>query len=199
MDRMANYNYYKNLVDEIEDMLFMEDYSQEEFEAKVSEIAERERKALCVKEVRDIFHMGTGSLFEEYYRTHPLPFQKKILDANLKPGEKYTLVYFSDFGQPVSAKIKLHNVELSTYAQYNDVVKMIFTPYKKRTAYSKYFYNCELMIYAGWVDIEKNVFTNTVKKENCSVMTFKHDNWSHEYMEDLEKAYNKDLVLTYSK
>ena len=61
------------------------------------------------------------------------------------------------FSFPVSQKITLHSVEETNWAQYDDAVRFVFKPYRKRRYYQKYFYNCSLAIYDGWVDLDKNV------------------------------------------
>lgn len=102
-----------------------------------------------------------------------LEFQKAIAElviaGKLVPGNKYTLVYLNDFGWPVSQKITLHSTEETHYSQYDDAVRFVFKPYRKRNYYQKYFYNCSLAIYNGWVDLDKNVGYQ-VEKRNGMVI-----------------------------
>lgn len=71
-------------------------------------------------------------VFDDLFLKYAEPLQCALYNK-LHSGKKYTLVYLNDFGFPVAEKITFHSMETTTYAQYNDVIKMIFTPYRKRS------------------------------------------------------------------
>jgi len=124
------------------------------------------------------------------------PLQKAILNARLVKGGKYTLVYCNDFGFPVSVKITFEFIELTTYAQHSDVVKMLFVPYRKRKMRGKYFYNMSVMIFEGWQDM-KEEDTKTVLKDDGVVKTTisKYACFDSRYIDDLEKVFKNPVVI----
>ena len=90
-------------------------------------------------------------------------------------------------------------MKCTTYAQYSDVVEMVFTPYRKRRQYKKYFYNCSLMIFEGWQDL-KEEDTKEVLKDDGNIRTTKskYDCFDGRYIEDLEAVF-KNAVVSYKK
>ena len=81
--------------------------------------------------------------------------QETFRQADLKKGEKYTLLFTNDFCFPCVQKITLESIEETRYAQYDDAVRLIFRPCRKRNLYQKYFYGeSRFAILKGWHDIE---------------------------------------------
>lgn len=121
---------------------------------------------------------------------------QKALYNKLTEGKKYTLVYFNEFGFPVAEKITFHHMEFTTYAQYSDVVKMIFMPYRKRKICQKYFYNTSLMIFEGWQDLKESD-TLEIIHENQAVKTSisKYSCFDARYIEDLETILKNPIVV----
>lgn len=93
-------------------------------------------------------------VFDDLFMKYAEPLQKALYNK-LQEGKRYTLVYLNEFGFPVAQKITFHSMKAKTYAQYSDVMEMIFTPYRKRTQYRKLFYNCSMMIFEGWQDLKE--------------------------------------------
>ena len=122
---------------------------------------------------------------------------QKALYNKMENGKKYTLVYFNGFGFPVAVKMVFDSMKLTTYAQYSDVMEMIFKPYRKRNNVKKYFYNSSIMIFEGWQEL-KEEDTHEVLKDNESVRVTKskYACFDSRYIEDLEKAFN-NAVVTY--
>ena len=137
-------------------------------------------------------------IFDKMLLKYAEPLQKALYNK-LVEGGKYTLVYLNDFGFPVAQKITFHSMKCTTYAQYSDVVEMVFTPYRKRSQYKKYFYNCSLMIFEGWQEL-KEEDTHEVLRDNGTVKTLKskYACFDSRYIEDLEKVF-KNAVVTYKK
>jgi hypothetical protein len=81
----------------------------------------------------------------------------KLFNDNAE--KKLTIISIGEFGFVSLSKIKIHSAELSKFAQYNNALKIIYTPIKKRTKYQKFLYNyklTDLIIYEGWHDIDVN-------------------------------------------
>ena len=105
--------------------------------------------------------------FNRMLQKYAGPLQKAMNAADLKHGHRYTLVYLSEFGFPVAQKITFDSMSFTTYAQHSDVVKMVFTPFRKRTKYS------------GEIKITKS-------KYGC---------FSASYIEDLEKLFTNPVMI----
>lgn len=138
------------------------------------------------------------SITEAFYNLinqYAEPLQKAIYCAGLVPGEKYTLAYCNEFGFPVTQKITLSSVQLTTYAQYSDCVRLVFKPYRKRTKYAKTFYNTTLLIFEGWQDLPEN-FGYTVEREteDCTVRKSNYTCFDSRYIDDMEKVLKNPIV-----
>lgn len=133
--------------------------------------------------------------FDEILLTYAEPLQKALYNK-LEEGEKYTLVYLNDFGFPVAQKITFHSMKCATYAQYSDVIEMIFTPYRKRNQYRKYFYNDSLMIFKGWQDMKEEDTHETLKdNESVKITMSKYACFDSRYIDDLEKVFKTPVVI----
>lgn len=134
--------------------------------------------------------------FERMVEKYAGPLQSALTNAHLMRGHRYTLVYLSDHGFPVCQKITYDSLKLTTYAQHSDVVKMIFTPHRKRSKYSQLFYDCSLMIFDGWQDLDESIIRETVKdSESVRITRMKHPGFSASYIEDLEKAFIAPIMV----
>lgn len=122
-------------------------------------------------------------------------FQKAVY-GKLQRGEKYTLAYLNEFGWPVTQKIKFESAEFTSYAQHSDVVKMIFTPYRKRSLYQKYFYNQSLMIFKGWQDLEMDKLSIITERNGLVIRSSKYSCFDARYIDEMEELF-ADPVLIY--
>lgn len=114
----------------------------------------------------------------------------------LQPGKKYTLVYLNEFGFPVAQKITFHSMRTTTYAQYSDVMEMIFTPYRKRTKYRKLIYNCSMMIFEGWQDLKEEELKETLEdNKNVKITKSKYGCFDNRYIDDLENCFKNPVVI----
>lgn len=133
-----------------------------------------------------------NSMLEKYLE----PLQKAVFTAGLVPGNKYTLFYLNDFGFPVCQKITFERMEFSTYAQYSDVVKLVFKPYRKRNLYQKYFYNCSLSIFDGWQDLKEEDTKVLIKEEkDIKITRSKYGCFDANYIKDGNKLLKNPLMI----
>lgn len=134
--------------------------------------------------------------FNKLVQKYAGPLQNALNAAGLLPGRRYTLVYFNDFGFPVAEKITFDSMAFTTYAQHSDVVKLIFTPYRKRTKYSRRFYNTSLLIFDGWQELNESAITVTLKDDgNVKITQSKYSCFSAKYIEDLEKLFEHPVMV----
>lgn len=134
--------------------------------------------------------------FNKLVQKYAGPLQKALSAAGLIPGHRYTLVYLNEFGFPVAQKITFDSMTFTTYAQHSDVVKLVFTPYRKRSKYSKRFYNSSLLIFDGWQDMDESAIKETLKDDGqIKVMKSKYTCFSASYIEDLEKIFKYPVMI----
>lgn len=99
-----------------------------------------------------------------------MSIQEAFNQVNLEKGEKYTLLFTNDFCFPSAVKVTMESVEARKYAQYDDAVRLVFKPFKKRNFYQKFFYgeHARFVILRGWYDIETARKVSGGIKEYCS-------------------------------
>lgn len=122
--------------------------------------------------------------------------QETFRQAELKQGEKYTLLFTNDFCFPCVSQITLESVEYTTYAQYKDVVRLVFRPCRKRNYYQKYFYgeHARFAVLRGWHDVE------TSKKVTRGGMTFSEIcSGDYSFMERAVEEHAEDVVISYQR
>ena len=139
------------------------------------------------------------SIIDAFYNLvgqYAKPLQKAVYCARLVPSGKYTLAYCNEFGFPVVQKITLDSVQLTTYAQFSDCVRLVFVPYRKRTMYAKTFYNTSVLIFKGWQDLPEN-FGFTVEREtaDCTMRKSNYSCFDSHYIDDMEKVLKNPVVV----
>lgn len=92
--------------------------------------------------------------------------------SGLVAGQKITLYYFSDFGGIIESRGTFDSFIADSYAQYDDAVKLIYRPEKKRNLYYKWFYK-EVLVYDGWQTLPESVLWDVSYNENLGVTTKK--------------------------
>lgn len=70
-------------------------------------------------------------VFDDLFMKYAEPLQCALYNK-LQEGKRYTLVHLNDFGFPVAQKITFHSMKAKTYAQYSDVMEMIFYTIPKK-------------------------------------------------------------------
>lgn len=134
-------------------------------------------------------------IFDIMFMKYAEPLQKALY-GKLQEGKRYTLVYLNDFGFPVAQKITFHSMNATTYAQHSDVMEIVFTPYRKRSKYKKYFYNCSFMVFEGWQDLKEEHTKEIIEEnENFKIVKSKYGCFDSRYIDDLEKCFNNPIVI----
>jgi hypothetical protein len=148
--------------------------------------------ALNIDEAREIFL--------DMVKRYAEPLQASFIAANMKPGERYTIFHLGhDFGFPIMQKFTYEGMELTTYAQHKDAVKLLFRPYKKRTLYEKYFYNQSFIICKGWHDLDETKTKDTLTdRPGWKTTITKYACFDARYIEDA-KSYLPDIVAIHDE
>lgn len=130
-------------------------------------------------------------------QTSITPFQDSIKALNLTEGNKYTIFYISDWGMVTTLKIKLVNIKYTSYAQYNDAVQIIGTPFRKRTVYGFWFYNNKnLVIYDGWLNYKESVLYNITEHNGYTTKSSKFSSCDNNSLIAIVKSFNQKPIYT---
>jgi hypothetical protein len=126
--------------------------------------------------------------------------QEQFKKADITKGEKLTLFYISDWGSIVTNRITFDSVTNTTYAQYNNALKLTFTPEKKRNLHYKYFHG-ELIAFKGWHSLPETVL-NTVEINNGMRITrSKYHSCDHKQYDEILNYFDQNgsrpIVNTY--
>ena len=90
---------------------------------------------------------------------------EQFINADFKSGQRITMIQIGDFGGLTITKCVLKSFELGSYAQYNNAVKLIYRPERKRTDYYKWLYR-DVLIYDGWFDLPEDLFWEKLSSVN---------------------------------
>ena len=136
--------------------------------------------------------------FHSMVQQYAEPLQKAVDAAGLVPGRKYTLVYLSEFGSTIAEKITFHDYTLTTYAPHADVVRLTYTPYRKRSLRGRLFCgSSSLLIFNGWQVLPEQATHETLKEdEKVKITRSKYESFSASYIEDAA-ALLKDPVMIF--
>lgn len=115
--------------------------------------------------------ISIASLKTGMYRilTETDSIQEQFLKANLIQNQKITIVRMNDFGMVNVIKGYFKSYKNTTYAQYDDAIKLVFRPERKRYDYNIYLYR-EVLIFDGWVDIPENLFWEEIESNTPGVV-----------------------------
>lgn len=133
---------------------------------------------------------------KQWYIDNAGTLQKAFLAADLKQGNKYTLVYNNDFGFPVSVQITLESIEICAYAQYNDAVLLRFKPKGKRKFAAKYFYGSKtIAIYDGWKTLPENFGYEVIRSTpECTTRKSKYASFDNRFITDSVEYFGTPLL-----
>lgn len=110
--------------------------------------------------------------------------QEQFTDADIKQGEKLTLFYISDWGSIVTNRITFDSVTNTSYAQYNNAIKLTFTPEKKRKLHYKHFYST-MLVYKGWLNLADNVLNHIEVKNDMTITRSKYHSCDHKQYDEI--------------
>ena len=117
-------------------------------------------------------------VFTEKRNAYLKPLQAAAFSAGMVDGGKYTILYYTEFGQLVAQKIRFHGMEPTTYAQYGDAVAITCTPFRKRGKQIWTLYNKSFAIYEGWQDLPESATMETLRETpEVKVQRWKFSCW----------------------
>lgn len=119
--------------------------------------------------------------------------QDQFEKADIQEGDKVTLFYISDWGSIVTHRITFNSAVNSSYAQYDNAVKLTFTPEKKRKLHYKYFYST-LLVYKGWLDLPENVLYHVEESNGMRITRSKYHSCDHKQYDEILSYFNDQGV-----
>ena len=126
--------------------------------------------------------------------------QEQFKNVEIQQGEKLTLFYISDFGSVVTSRITFDSVEPSKYAQYDNAIKLTFTPEKKRKLHYKYFYST-LLVFKGWHILPETVLNNVEERNGFRLISTKYHSCDNKQYDEILSYFEnqglKPIVNTY--
>jgi Large polyvalent protein associated domain 29 len=126
--------------------------------------------------------------------------QDQFEKADIQEGEKVTLFYVSDWGSIVTHRITFNSAVNSSYAQYDNAVKLTFTPEKKRKLHYKYFYST-LLVFKGWHNLPENVLHHVEETNGMRITRSKYHSCDHKQYDEILNYFNdqgvRPVVNTY--
>jgi hypothetical protein len=122
--------------------------------------------------------------------------QNQFNDANIAQGERLTLYYISDFGMVSQSRITFDSFESCKYAQYDNAVKLTFTPEHKRNKYYCYFYEGKcLIIFKGWHILPDNVLYDISESNGFTCKKSKYLSCDRQQIEDIKTYFENEKHL----
>lgn len=128
--------------------------------------------------------------------------QEQFTRANIQPGQRITIVKMQDFGGISVMRVTVNSWRKTTYAQYRDVVELIYTPSRSRTQRKIWLYN-DFLVYDGWLgDLPENLTWETVSEGGGVVVRrMRHSSFDRAWYDDAiahyESCGRKPIVNTY--
>lgn len=140
---------------------------------------------------------GGEAAFSDALEVYALPLQAAFFRAKLQHDKRYTIVLIGDFGFPCSIPFTFDYAKCDTYAQYNDVVRAVFTPAKKRKQRCLTLYNRDFLIYDGWRELpDELVFEVNHLGNGIVTKGSKYSSFDDRYMVDIKAAW-PDYILAF--
>lgn len=134
--------------------------------------------------------------FQAMIQRHAGPLQAAFYGAAMVPGERYTLVFLGDFGFPVDLRITFHEAHLTTYAQFDDAVDVIFLPQGKRKLRRMYLYDKSFLVYSGWRTLDAKMAFNMEKHDGCTTMISRYGSFDEHFIDDVKASW-PDYIAAY--
>ena len=96
--------------------------------------------------------------------------QEQFAIANFTENQKITIIRMNEFGGIGITRGYFKDYTNATYAQYNNAVKLVYRPERKRNDYYAYLYR-DVLIFNGWIEIPESLLWEAIKSNTsgCSV------------------------------
>ena len=197
----ANAGFYSRIAEEFYE-LTASAHMETEYENTLQRFCRKHMREMTDENVLQ-YLLSTGELdredvlvIKQYYMEHAGALQSCILNAGLVPGEKYTLVYYSEFGFPVMDNVLFLCADPIQYAQHTDAVQITVRRAGKRRHSELVFYDCEIAVYAGWHSLKReDTYTTEKRTDTVVIEKSKYGSFDKRYFEDVTDRLGKPLAV----
>ena len=195
------------------------DFSAEDItcDNNISETWDKEDFAEYKKRMKQIFNKNHFKLTKEIVQQIPESHEKlkvamyklltevdgiqeQFLTADIKQGQKITLIYMSEFGSMITSRITFDSIEYIKYAQYDKAVKLIFKPEGKRKLHYSHFHS-DILVYDGWLSLPKTVLNTVEDKSDVTITRSKYLSCDKRQYDEILNHFSiaglKPIVNTY--
>ncbi|MFS1518540.1 hypothetical protein V1503_19065 [Bacillus sp. SCS-151] len=133
------------------------------------------------------------------YTIHNSELSQVTNTLNNYKDQKVTIIKFSDFGFPTVIHTNLFETINEKYAQYNESLRIVHKPKRKRSFYSNRILPKEsILVYSGWVDIDQDILTNNIEQSNkMTVKQSKYNCFDNQYMQDVINTIQVKPLINY--
>ncbi len=123
--------------------------------------------------------------------------QEQFSKLDLIDGMKYTAFNIGLMGMVTESKCTYHSIEFIKYAQYDDAVKIIMTPYKKRSKYYGHYHSDQCFILVeGWHDLPDEILWNIETKNGMTTRSSKYLSCDKQQIKDIKEYFkNKEVKI----
>lgn len=109
--------------------------------------------------------------------------------------QKATIFKYSEMGFPQTILCEIRQVYLKNYAQYNDMLHIVYRPNGKRTDYVMRIYKySSYLLYAGHVSLNADMFVRELPS-NGLVLRESLVSFSNEYLDRAKLSTDKKPLL----
>jgi hypothetical protein len=130
--------------------------------------------------------------------------QKQFEKANLQQGKQYTIISISDMMGMINYNhMTFDSYNNTKYAQYDDAIKIVFTPTKKRKQYYTHLHsNSNFILVEGWHSIPDSVLYDITESNGFICKKSKYGSCDRQQLEDI-KSYlmgqNVNILINRNK
>ncbi|MET3505571.1 hypothetical protein [Halalkalibacter oceani] len=147
--------------------------------------------------VANLLHLATACKRYGYTVINETPLQPVQEALSAHEGEKVTIIKLSDFGFPVAIQTTLKSSAIESYAQYENTLKIIHKPKRKRTYYSnRIMESDQLIVVNGWINLNESLTHSTLtQNEQLTVKQSKYSSFDKQYLSDILDSLNKNNLI----
>jgi hypothetical protein len=182
--------HYKDLTDEQKDQVKQTFFRMLDAEnINVTRILIEQAASIFVNSPLDSLLQEYKNLKSEFY-----PALQSI-----QPGQKITIVKFSEFGFPIHFQTTVHSITIKPYAQYEETLYILHRPKRKRSLYGTRICPYEsFFVYDGWIDIDMdNIMHNTSKTDSATIKTTRYVSFNRGFLHDVLSIIDKEPLYRY--
>ncbi|WEG18550.1 hypothetical protein PQ478_08710 [Alkalihalophilus pseudofirmus] len=125
------------------------------------------------------------------------PLKAIVSKLEAYAGEKITIFKYNDFGFPIAIQTTLKELSIQPYAQYQNTLKIVHKPKRKRKYWGHRFYESDqLIVVEGWHDLDTRSTHDTIGSNQNAVTTqSKYACFDKQYMKDINKTLNTGIIV----